>query len=75
MTPDEKQMLREVLNEAQTQSYSPQINRGVHESSLAYSQEHIFERLSVAREHEILTEALRHGRGNVELSDLQGSLP
>jgi len=68
-------MLREVLNEAQTQSYSPQINRGVHESSLAYSQEHIFERLSVAREHEILTEALRHGRGNVELSDLQGSLP
>jgi conjugative relaxase-like TrwC/TraI family protein len=54
--------------------YSPQINRGVHEASLAYSQEHIFERLSVAREHEVLTEALRHGRGNVELSDLQGSL-
>jgi ATP-dependent exoDNAse (exonuclease V) alpha subunit len=46
----------------------------VHEASLAYSQEHIFERLSVAREHEVLTEALRHGRGNVELSDLQGSL-
>jgi len=64
----------EVLNEAQTQSYSPQINRGVHEASLAYSQEHIFERLSVAREHEVLTEALRHGRSNVELSDLQGSL-
>jgi len=42
--------------------------------SLAYSQEHIFERLSVAREHEVLTEALRHGRGKVELSDLQGSL-
>ena len=62
------------LNEAQTKSHSPQINRGVHEASLAYSQEHIFERLSVAREHEVLTEALRHGRGNVELSDLQGSL-
>jgi ATP-dependent exoDNAse (exonuclease V) alpha subunit len=46
----------------------------VHEASLAYSQEHIFERLSVAREHEVLTEALRHGRGNVELSDLHGSL-
>ena len=46
----------------------------MHEASLAYSQEHIFERLSVAREHEVLTEALRHGRGNVELSDLQGSL-
>jgi len=74
LSVDERQRLREVLNEAQTQSYSPQINRGVHEASLAYSQEHIFERLSVAREHEVLTEALRHGRGNVELSDLQGSL-
>jgi len=74
MTPDERQTLREVLNEAQTKSYSPQINHGMHEASLAYSQEHIFERLSVAREHEILTEALRHGRGNVELRDLQGSL-
>src|SRR5450432_1191359 len=74
MTPDESQALRDGLNEAQTKSHSPQINRGVHEASLAYSQEHIFERLSVAREHEVLTEALRHGRGNVELSDLQGSL-
>jgi hypothetical protein len=74
LTPDEKQALRDGLNEAQTKSQSPQINRGVHEASLAYSQEHIFERLSVAREHEVLTEALRHGRGNVELSDLQGSL-
>ena len=74
MTPDERQMLRDGLNEAQTKSQSPQINRGVHEAALAYSQEHIFERLSVAREHELLTEALRHGRGNFELSDLQGSL-
>jgi len=74
MTPGERQALRDGLNEAQTKSHSPQINRGVHEASLAYSQEHIFERLSVAREHEVLTEALRHGRGNVELSDLQGSL-
>jgi hypothetical protein len=74
MTPDERQALRDGLNEAQTKSHSPQVNRGVHEASLAYSQEHIFERLSVAREHEVLTEALRHGRGNVDLSDLQGSL-
>ena len=74
MTPDERQALREVLNEAQTQSYSPRISRGMHEASLAYSQEHIFERLSVAREHEVLTESLRHGRGNVDLSDLQGSI-
>jgi conjugative relaxase-like TrwC/TraI family protein len=74
LSADERQTLREVLNEAHTNSYSPQINHGIHEASLAYSQEHIFERLSVAREHEVLTEALRHGRGNVDLSDLQGSL-
>src|SRR5271166_526170 len=74
LSREERQTLREVSNEAQTQSYSPRINRGMHEASLAYSQEHIFERLSVAREHEVLTGALRHGRGNVELSDLQGSL-
>jgi conjugative relaxase-like TrwC/TraI family protein len=74
LTPDQRQMLRDALNEAQTLSHSPQVNRGMHGASLAYSQEHIFERLSVAREHEVLTEALRHGRGNVELSDLQGSL-
>jgi len=61
MTPDERQALRDGLNEAQTKSQSPQINRGMQEASLAYSQEHIFERLSVAREHEVLTEALRHG--------------
>jgi len=74
LTTDQMQMLRDALNEAQTLSHAPQINRGVHEASLAYSQEHIFERLSVAREHEVLAEALRHGRGNVELSALQGSL-
>ena len=74
LSREERQTLREVSNEAQTQSYSPRINHGMHEASLAYSQEHIFERLSVAREHEVLTEALRHGRGNVDLSDLQGSL-
>jgi len=74
LTPHQRQMLREALNEVKTNTHSPQINRGMHERSLAYSQEHIFERLSVVREHEVLTEALRHGRGNVELSNLQGSL-
>ena len=74
MTPDERQTLREVLNEALTKSNRPQINRGMYKACLSYSQEHIFERLSVARDHEVLTEALRHGRGNVDLSDLQGSL-
>jgi ATP-dependent exoDNAse (exonuclease V) alpha subunit len=41
---------------------------------LAYAREHIFERVSVAKEHELYTEALRHGRGRVELSELKAAL-
>lgn len=42
--------------------------------SLDYAQEHIFERVSVARDHELLTEALRHGRGRIALEEVKGVL-
>ena len=42
--------------------------------SLRYGKDHIFERLSVARDHEVLTEALRHGRGKIHHSELKGTL-
>ena len=42
--------------------------------SLEYAAEHIFERVSVAPDHELLTEALRHGRGRIRLADLKGEL-
>ena len=42
--------------------------------SLQYGKDHIFERLSVARDHEVLTEALRHGRGKINHSELKGTL-
>src|ERR1022692_996849 len=44
------------------------------EQSLQYAKAHIFERVSVAREHEVLTEALRHGRGQVNRPELEGLL-
>jgi conjugative relaxase-like TrwC/TraI family protein len=44
------------------------------EPSLQHAQDHIFERVSVARDHEVLTEALRHGRGNIDHSELKGAL-
>jgi conjugative relaxase-like TrwC/TraI family protein len=44
------------------------------EPSLRYAEDHVFERLSVARDHEILTEALRHGRGQINHSELKGTL-
>lgn len=44
------------------------------EPSLRYAEAHIFERLSVAHEHEVLTEALRHGRGRINCAELKGLL-
>jgi len=44
------------------------------EQSLQYAEAHIFERVSVAREHEVLTEALRHGRGQINPTELEGIL-
>lgn len=39
--------------------------------SLAYAKEHVFERASVAKDHELNTEALRHGRGRLDLAELK----
>jgi conjugative relaxase-like TrwC/TraI family protein len=74
LTPDESQTLRAVRQEAFGRDHSLRVDPRTAEVSLAYAQEHVFERVSVAQEHEVLTEALRHGRGQVDLSGLQGSL-
>jgi conjugative relaxase-like TrwC/TraI family protein len=42
--------------------------------SLEHAKNHIFERVSVALDHTLLTEALRHGRGRIRLSQLKGEL-
>jgi ATP-dependent exoDNAse (exonuclease V) alpha subunit len=42
--------------------------------SLNYALDHLFERVSVCRDHEVLTEALRHGRGKVSQTELLGAL-
>ena len=42
--------------------------------ALDYAKEHIFERVSVAHDYEILAEALRHGRGRISTDDLKGVL-
>jgi conjugative relaxase-like TrwC/TraI family protein len=42
--------------------------------SLQHAEDHVFERVSVARDHELLTEALRHGRGHIDHSELKGTL-
>ena len=44
------------------------------ESSLRHAQDHVFERVSVARDHELLAEALRHGRGEIRIEELKGRM-
>lgn len=41
--------------------------------ALEHAEQHLFERKTVAKDHELFTEALRHGRGEVDLSELRGS--
>jgi conjugative relaxase-like TrwC/TraI family protein len=42
--------------------------------SLQHAKEHLFERSSVVREHELMTEALRYGRGKIDRRQLRGAL-
>lgn len=41
--------------------------------SLQHAEEHLFERKTVSWDHELMTEALRHGRGKLDLGELRGS--
>ena len=41
------------------------------DASLKYAKDHVFERVSVARDYEILAEALRHGRGQIDREELK----
>jgi conjugative relaxase-like TrwC/TraI family protein len=70
LTPDETQALAAVRGAAR---FTPVVF-DPSAPSLEYAAEHIFERVSVAPDHELLTEALRHGRGRIRLAELKGEL-
>ncbi|HKV81568.1 MAG TPA: MobF family relaxase [Candidatus Sulfotelmatobacter sp.] len=63
------EQIRETVLE-RSQAQRPELERAY--SSLDYAKQHVFERVSVALDHELLTEALRHGRGRIDLSELKG---
>jgi conjugative relaxase-like TrwC/TraI family protein len=69
LTPDEEKAI------VGTHSMQvPTLSVASSSSSLDYAKDHIFERVSVAQDHELLTEALRHGRGRIRLVELKGEL-
>jgi conjugative relaxase-like TrwC/TraI family protein len=59
---------------AQVQREVRPAGRVLESGELEYAKQHIFERISVARDYEVLTEALRHGRGRVRTNDLKREL-
>ena len=69
LTPDEKKALVRARS-----MQAPTLSVASSSSSLDYAKDHIFERVSVAQDHELLTEALRHGRGRIRLNELKGEL-
>lgn len=80
----EQQQGRLVPNEQHTlqqlQANSREQFPGIHHTpslaseSLQYAKEHLFERNSVVRDHELMAEALRHGRGQIDRGELRGAL-
>lgn len=70
MTPADRQM----LIEARTSPALATARVEASQPSLRHAKEHVFERLSVASDHEILAEALRHGRGRIRLGELKGEM-
>lgn len=52
----------------------PSIKSHAEEAALQHASEHLFERKTVVKTHELLSEALRHQRGELELSALRGRL-
>ncbi|WP_263377849.1 MobF family relaxase [Granulicella paludicola] len=73
ISPQERQTLSSLREEAIEKAQSRTLGQGIASSSLQHAEEHLFERKTVAKDHELLTEALRHGRGLIELRGLKGS--
>jgi conjugative relaxase-like TrwC/TraI family protein len=70
LTPEEIRQMAELRAKATSKPIAIQSP----ERSLEFAKDHVFERVSVSGDYEILTEALRHGRGQISHSDLKGAL-
>ena len=72
LTPEEDRGLKVIHQRARERGSIREY--AVAAPSLTYAVEHTFERVSVAKEHEIKTEALNHGCGKIDLSELKGTV-
>ena len=72
LTPDEAATLYRLRDESLARQGPAEKRRS--EPSLDYATEHVFERVSVARDFDVLTVALRHGRGRIDTQELKGAM-
>jgi conjugative relaxase-like TrwC/TraI family protein len=73
ISPKEHSNLHDLRATSVEQSQSLVPERTFAVQSLQHAEEHLFERKTVSKDHELMTEALRHGRGKLDLGDLRGS--
>jgi conjugative relaxase-like TrwC/TraI family protein len=74
LAPEERQTLQSI--QAKSIERHPQISQEFSQASesLQYAKAHLFERNSVVRDFDLMTEALRHGRGRIDPGQLRGVL-
>jgi conjugative relaxase-like TrwC/TraI family protein len=72
LAPDEARALQGLREEAQSRLVLD--GKDQSRECLQYAFDHVFERVSVARDYDVLTEALRHGRGHVDAAGLRKQL-
>jgi len=72
LEPEEARQLRHLRECAMANGSRAELHRAA--PSLEHARDHTFERVSVAKDYEVQTEALRHGRGMVELKELKSAL-
>jgi len=74
LSPEESHRLDRLRRMSQEQDRDARRELSPAVDSLQHSKDHLFERRSVVYDHELLTEALRYGRGRIDLGQLRGAL-
>ena len=74
LAPEERQTLQSIRTESIERHPHISLEFSQASESLQYAKAHLFERNSVVRDFDLMTEALRHGRGRIDPGQLLGAL-
>jgi conjugative relaxase-like TrwC/TraI family protein len=74
LAPEERQTLQSIREKSLERRPHIPLEFSQASESLQYAKAHLFERNSVVRDFDLMTEALRHGRGRIDRGQLRGAL-